>query len=164
MSGAATGYFDSVQHVPGSWVPQSSNYELELWTGDFKSHGGVGRTAWSTFSNPVVARMRIENVGSRRICRPVPAPPGARPNFANWGVGARRCGRVLHRRRELGAVADGASNLRWRFRPYSLRRDTQQYTGTCGTKMGKAKSEDELGCGQTSSWQQLWLPSMRAAS
>ena len=48
---------------------------------------GVGRSAWSTFSNPAMDNMRIENAGPRRICRPVPTPPGARPDYANCGVG-----------------------------------------------------------------------------
>ena len=89
MSGAATRYFDSVEHVPGSWVPRNSDCELESWTGEFQLHGGFGQSAWSTFSTPAVGSMRIENVGPRRICRPIPAPPGARPDYANCGVGVR---------------------------------------------------------------------------
>ena len=87
MSGAQVGYFNIVQLGPGSSVPRSSDYEVESLTGDFESHGGVGRTTWSTFSNGAMAHMRIENVGPRRMCRPVPGPPSARPDFANWGVG-----------------------------------------------------------------------------
>ena len=101
--------------MPGSWVSWNNDCELESWTGDFESHGGVGRTAWSTFSNPTVACMRTENVGPRRICRPVPAVPGARSDYANWGAeGAVESSSVGGNQEQLPtmpATSDGGWNL-----------------------------------------------------
>ena len=72
MSSATERYFDRSERVPDTWAPNNSDCVPETWTSELQSHGRVGGSAWSSFSNPSVANLRAQDGGAHRICRPVP--------------------------------------------------------------------------------------------
>ena len=72
MSSATERYFDRSERVPDTWAPNNSDCVPETWTSELQSHGRVGGSAWSSFSNPSATNLRAQDGGARHICRPVP--------------------------------------------------------------------------------------------
>ena len=55
-------YIDSNDCMPETWVPNSNECLPETWAPELQSHGGLGGSAWSLFSNNIRSVSSEQNV------------------------------------------------------------------------------------------------------
>ena len=61
-------YIDSNECIPETWVPNSNECLLETWAPELQSHGGLGGSAWSLFSDRSKSASTQRDVLPQRVC------------------------------------------------------------------------------------------------